>query len=144
MTSADQSYGNVPLKIRGVINDLLSIVTGTPNDQYIDISTAPLVSAKELYEFRRKREKLIDTEIFGEPCWDILLDLYDANRLGKAISVTSACIGASVPPTTALRWMNVLIQRGHIERHDDPTDARRSFLQLTPSTHAKMISLFGA
>ena len=108
----------------------------------IDNNTMALTSAKNLYGFRRKRDKLIDDEIFGEPCWDMLLDLYEANKQGKAISISSACIAASVPSTTALRWMNVLIQRGHIERFDDPKDARRSFVQLTASTHAKMISLF--
>jgi hypothetical protein len=41
-------------------------------------------------------------DLFADPGWDILLDLYAARQEGKQVSVSSLCIAAAVPPTTAL------------------------------------------
>lgn len=88
--------------------------------------------AREEYAARRERERLFDVPgLFGEPAWDMLLDIFAVQMGGKRISVTSACIGACVPPTTALRWLTVLEKSGLAERKDDPADARRSFVALT-------------
>jgi hypothetical protein len=84
------------------------------------------------------------TELFGEPAWDILLDLFISAKQGKRVSVSSACIGAAVPTTTALRWLAVLESRGHIVREDDPADARRAFLHLSADTYSRMIDFFAA
>ena len=53
--------------------------------------------ARQTYDDRRRRTKIFRSEeLFGEPAWDILLDLYIAHADGKPVSVSSACIG-SVP-----------------------------------------------
>ena len=56
--------------------------------------------------------------------------------------VTSACIGAAVPTTTALRWLALLEERGLIVREADPTDARRIFVRLSADAYARMVSYF--
>ncbi|HEX8055731.1 MAG TPA: MarR family winged helix-turn-helix transcriptional regulator [Novosphingobium sp.] len=67
----------------------------------------------------------------GEPGWDMLLDLYLGELLGRKTSVTSACIASGVPPTTALRYVNALCDAGRIERDRDENDARRCWLKLS-------------
>lgn len=143
MTDFNNGHEAALLKIQRIANDLLGV---DADDHAIrdqagghSIRMAP----HQCYAFRRRREKMIDAEIFGEPAWDILLDLYEAHQIGRPIAVTSACIGAAVPPTTALRWINVLTERGHIQREEDPGDARRSFVKLTASTIVKLDQLFG-
>ena len=64
-----------------------------------------LTLAREFYAGRRRRARYLSVDLFGEPTWDILLDLYVAAREGRRVPTTSACIGAHVPPTTALRWL---------------------------------------
>lgn len=87
---------------------------------------------RSLYAVRRQREQIFGNgDIFGEPAWDILLDLYIAEQDRKALPVTSACIGAAVPTTTGLRWLNILEKQGLVERSSDPGDARRTFVQLS-------------
>ena len=92
-----------------------------------------------VYDIRRHREKVFkNDDLFADPGWDILLDLFSAHLKGKKISVTSACLAASVPSTTALRWMTVLEEAGLIEREKDSVDARRTFVKLTPEAIAKL------
>ncbi|BEU99733.1 MarR family transcriptional regulator [Novosphingobium olei] len=92
---------------------------------------AALALAHELYVGRRKRERFLSGDLFGEPTWDILLDLYVAAREDRRVPTTSACIGAHVPPTTALRWLRILEAKGLVEREDDGRDGRRTFVRLT-------------
>ncbi|ABD25686.1 transcriptional regulator, MarR family [Novosphingobium aromaticivorans DSM 12444] len=87
--------------------------------------------AREIYASRRRRHKFLPVDLFGEPTWDILLDLYLAAREDRRVPTTSACIGAHVPPTTALRWLRILEARGLVEREDDGRDGRRTFVRLT-------------
>lgn len=80
---------------------------------------------------RRARSRFFSEGLFGEAAWDILLDLYLSEVRGKAVSITSACIAAAVPPTTALRSLKVLENGGLVERQGDPGDGRRIFVRLT-------------
>jgi DNA-binding MarR family transcriptional regulator len=78
-----------------------------------------------------RQSRLFPADLFGEPTWDILLDLYVAGRESRRVPTTSACIGAHVPPTTALRWLRILEARGFVERESDGKDGRRTFVRLT-------------
>ena len=91
-----------------------------------------LVLAKAAHDDRQIRGTYFRSDLFGEPGWDILLDLFIQQRVGRRISVTAACIGSGAATTTALRYLNLLIEDGLIHREDDPNDGRRSWLKLTP------------
>jgi len=102
-----------------------------------------LTVARKAYRDRRNRDAMFgDEALFGEPAWDLLLDLFIAAKEGKRMPVTSACIGAAVPTTTALRWLTVLEQRGLILREADPNDARRIFVRLSADAYARMVAYF--
>lgn len=97
--------------------------------------------ARQIYTNRRRRGLVFgDASIFGEPVWDILLDLFVAAKDQKRVAVTSACIGAAVPATTALRWISVLEEKGLILRENDPDDNRRVFVRLTATGYARMVN----
>lgn len=89
-------------------------------------------SVRTYLKARRQREDLLPAELFAEPAWDLLLDLYAANLEGVPVSVSSACIAAAVPPTTALRWLSKLEELSLVQREDDAADARRTYLRLSP------------
>src|ERR1700756_5644636 len=61
-----------------------------------------------LIRVRRGRARYVPSQLFGEPAWDILLELLRAKLAYERISVSSACIAAGVPPTTGLRWLKAL------------------------------------
>lgn len=87
--------------------------------------------AREEYEERSRRQQLLESDLLGEPCWDILLDLYIANSEAKDLPVTSLTIGSRVPASTALRWITVLAERGYIDRYRAEHDGRVNLCRLS-------------
>ncbi len=96
-------------------------------------------SLRRLIRSRRLRERFFEDARFGEPAWDIMLDLSLAWFEGKAESVSSACIASGVPTSTAMRWINEMIDAGLIDRWIDPTDGRRNLVQIAPATRQAML-----
>ena len=80
---------------------------------------------------RQLRARFFDGDFFGDPAWDILLDLTAARAEHARVSVTSLCIASGVPPTTALRWIGMMTEVGLLQRVEDDTDRRRAFVALT-------------
>ena len=101
--------------------------------------------ARQTYSDRRRRIKIFQSEdLFGEPAWDILLDLFIAAKERRRVSVTSACIGSAVPSTTALRWIAILEKQGLLTREADPGDARRVYVKLSARGYAAMLQYFAS
>lgn len=84
------------------------------------------------YRARQMRARYLEENLFGEPAWDMLLDLFinKSNRIKT--SVKSLCVASHVPETTALRWIGLLIDASLVYRENDNTDRRRVFICLTP------------
>jgi DNA-binding MarR family transcriptional regulator len=83
---------------------------------------------------RRLRSRYFQEELFADPAWDMLLDLLQAEISQLRVPVSSLCIAAAVPATTALRWLKTLVQEGLFIRRADPHDGRRVFVELAPNT----------
>ena len=92
-------------------------------------ATAQQVRA--LIRARRARAQHFPVDLFADPAWDILLDLMAARLEKKQVSVSSLCIAAAVPPTTALRWIKSMTDAALLERKPDPIDGRRVFIDLS-------------
>jgi DNA-binding MarR family transcriptional regulator len=91
---------------------------------------------------RSRRATHFSSELFGEPAWDILLELYAAELSQQRVPTSQVTVQASIPATTVLRWLKVLDAAGHIVRRPDPLDARRVYLSLTPKASGAMTSYF--
>ncbi|MBV7259926.1 MarR family transcriptional regulator [Erythrobacter crassostreae] len=101
--------------------------------------------ARNLYITRRKRESIFgNSELFGEPAWDILLDLYIAHAEAKKVSVSSACIGSAAPSTTGLRWLGILAEHELVVREQDHDDQRRVLVRLSEAGLEAMDSYFSS
>lgn len=98
--------------------------------------------AKRLTWELETRNRLFPDELFADPAWLILLDLFTHRATGKLISVSSACIASLVPPTTALRYIRRLVELGMLQRTNDPADRRKVYLQLTESACSQMEAFF--
>jgi DNA-binding MarR family transcriptional regulator len=97
---------------------------------------------RKILKARSDRSTLFSEKLFGEPAWDMLLDLYLAELEQQRVSVGSLCVASRVPPTTALRWIAALEHEGLADRKPDPLHGRRIFVRLTPAGLAAMQSYF--
>jgi DNA-binding MarR family transcriptional regulator len=61
----------------------------------------------------------------------MLLDLAASRIEQRPVAVSSLCIAAAVPATTALRWIKQLTDADLFRRVSDPLDGRRIFIELT-------------
>jgi DNA-binding MarR family transcriptional regulator/CheY-like chemotaxis protein len=86
---------------------------------------------RTMLRLRRLRDNFFDPILFADPAWDMLLDLLAARLEGEQVAVSSLCIAAAVPPTTALRWIKAMTDSQLFERHADPSDGRRIFIALS-------------
>lgn len=108
----------------------------------IEGSTADV--AKQLYRLRRARSRYIRADLFGEPGWDMLLDLYIARNEKRRVSTSSLCIAAAVPPTTALRWIARLEGEGVIRRYSAKDDKRLTLVEITDDAFDRLTAFFTA
>ncbi len=99
---------------------------------------------RDLLRARRMRADFLPADLFVDPAWDMLLDLLAARLDGARVSVSSLCIAAAVPPTTALRWIRTLTEQGLVERCADPHDGRRIFIALADHTVEALQRWFAA
>lgn len=93
---------------------------------------------RSIIRVRRLREHFFKSDLFADPAWDMLLDLMAARVERQRVAVSSLCIAAAVPPTTALRWIKGLCDQGLFVRVADPEDGRRVFIELSADTAARM------
>lgn len=95
----------------------------------------PQVSAdtvRTVIRARRLRSRYFEEGMFADPAWDMLLDLLQAELAQLRVPVSSLCIAAAVPATTALRWLKTMTSQGIFVRRADPHDGRRVFVELAP------------
>ena len=99
---------------------------------------------RSLIRARRLRDQYFRGDLFADPAWDMLLDLMAARLEGNRVAVSSLCIAAAVPATTALRWIKALTDRGLFIRSADPEDGRRVYIELSDETARALTSYLRA
>ena len=105
----------------------------------------PQISADKVHAViraRRLRTRFFSENLFADPAWDMLLDLLQAEIAQLRVPVSSLCIAAAVPATTALRWLKAMVQDGIFIRRADPHDGRRVFVELAPDASRAMRRYF--
>jgi hypothetical protein len=97
--------------------------------------------ARTIIAQRRSRDRILGPDLFGEPIWDMLLDLFAHTEEGKPVTISNLCIASGASGTTALRHISALVKRGLLLRHPDPHDRRRVLIQLSPDMHRRLEQL---
>jgi len=95
-----------------------------------------------IIQARRRREAVIGEDVFTDPGWDILLELYAVSLGRELTTITDVCTAAAIPFTTGLRWLKQLEAAGLINRAPDPKDGRRVLLSLSRSGVQSMDKYF--
>ena len=101
-----------------------------------------LAAAAEACAARRRLYALFGRRLFSDPSWDILLELFVSTLEGRKVTVSTACMAACAPTTTALRHIAYLVQEGLVVRRPHPADARSTYLELTGQAVARLTQYF--
>jgi len=97
-------------------------------------------SIRELLKKEASKRKIGGGELFGDPAWEMLLDLLLAKIEKQQVSVSSACIASGAPMSTALRLVRRLVSEGVLFRIPDEHDRRRNFLIINPKFEDPLIA----
>jgi DNA-binding MarR family transcriptional regulator len=116
--------------------------TSSPAIKHGEKPVVSIETIRQVIRARRLRARYFDEELFADPAWDMLLDLLQAEIAQHRVPVSSLCIAAAVPPTTALRWIKTMSDAGIFQRRADPHDGRRVFVELAPSASDSMRRYF--
>jgi DNA-binding MarR family transcriptional regulator len=112
---------------------------GPPHNAPNQRTEKALRAAERAYQERRSRSSYVGSaELFGEPAWDVLLDLFIQQAKNETLSVKTACIDIDAPTSTAVRWLRVLEQHGLIAFDSDPAAEDQSLIHLTPTGYEGM------
>lgn len=123
------------------VSDIRPSFIGEP----VVMDTAPSAAeVRAVIRMRRLRDRFFDRDLFADPAWDMLLDLMAARIERVQVAVSSLCIAACVPPTTALRWIKAMTDSGLFDRIADPDDGRRIFIRLSDNAASNMSRYFAA
>ncbi len=93
---------------------------------------------RKIYAARRRRDEFFPVELFAEPAWDILLDVFIHQTDGGPLSVKQACIGAHVANSTALRYLRLLQDENFISIAPCKEDRRARKVRMTSQGFRKM------
>ena len=108
-----------------------------------DWDTVILSNARITVNRRILRRQLIGAEdLFGEPAWDMLLDLFIHEYQGETLSMFAMCAGTGVPMSSAMRLAQKLCDAEILRRVPDPNDRRRSLMKIEPAIAHRMRAYF--
>ena len=89
---------------------------------------------------RRMRDQIFGSDLFGEPAWDLLLDLYIAASEPRPLSVIAASIAAS-EAADDVRWLRLLEEHGLVEWVDAESEMGPAIVTLSETAFGKMTRL---
>jgi hypothetical protein len=104
-------------------------------------AAAAVEEARRHYRLRRIRDQEFGPALFGEPAWDILLDLYIAASDPRLVSVMSASLATSVSTEDTARWLTLLEKQGLVERFSSGTAMTPAIVTLTQGAFDQMTLL---
>jgi hypothetical protein len=107
-----------------------------------DVPDIAVETVRSVIRARRLRGRYFREDLFADPAWDMLLDLLQAEIAQLRVPVSSLCIAAAVPATTALRWLKGMTEQGIFVRRSDPHDGRRVFVELSAEASMAMRRYF--
>jgi DNA-binding MarR family transcriptional regulator len=89
---------------------------------------------------RRAAVATVGKDLFSDPAWYMLLELYAAHLGGRTMTLSELARATDTPESTAKRWLQALRTRGLVvaeasTRYTDETDVRLTPGALTQIEH---------
>ena len=114
-----------------------AVVQHSPRTRYDTV-----VAVRKSLQVRLVRGRYLNSKLFSDPAWDMLLELYAAAITQRRLSVSRLSERSGTPMTTTLRWIAALESEGLVERQPNPLDARQVFIVLSTQAVEAMDGFF--
>ena len=101
------------------------------------LSTGELIEqAKRNLWWSRSKVQAMDSGggLFSDACWIMCLDVYIWNLNQELITISSIAHSSGIPMTTAMRYINVMVEQGHLVKTPNPIDNRMFFVSMSADT----------
>lgn len=99
-----------------------------------DLDRLDLVDrANEYLRWGRLKSKTLDAGngLFADSCWNMCLDIYICGLKDERVTVSAIAHSSGIPMTTAMRYINVMVEQGLIEKTPNPADNRMIFVSAS-------------
>lgn len=96
------------------------------------------VVARTLIKVSRARSRYFDAELLGDPAWELLLRLYDAEESRRVCPTRDLRQEFKMSAGTLSRWIKVLERRGLVTIIADTGLEDDGLIKLTRSAHGAM------
>lgn len=120
-------------------------------DEAVGMSQPPVLRGHELrriacriLEFRRSRATFLNAAMLGEPAYEMLLCLYVSEGAGDPMTPARLAELTDVPHSSALRWIDYLVDKELVTREAHPSDRRATVIDLTPKGKQALDALLQA
>lgn len=74
----------------------------------------------------------------------LLMELYDAERAGKSLTISMLGLMSEIPQSTMLRYLKLLEDGKLVQRIPHPSDQRMSFIRLAPEARLAFDRVFAS
>ncbi|GEM_PF-1051667 len=137
LAMADEAEAEAMDMVGSTLDDVPSKTecNGWPNARFVDI-------AKYQYRSRRVREQYFGRKLFGEPAWDMLLELYASELNDENISTSNLILSSLSPTSTALRWIKYMEDSGLVTKKSSHLDGRVQYQRITKNGFDMMTKYF--
>ena len=99
------------------------------------------LNARYLTEISRRVDATLENPLLSNPGWNILLDLFVHRSEGKPIGIIDLCIAANTPTSTALRYVQAMLDSGVIIKIQATDESQQLVVQLSDATYSAMRSI---
>ena len=123
--------GRISPKAKDDDEDFFSSEYSLTDEELLYIAEAHL-------EARQARNHFFPAHLFGEPVWDILLEMYVAEKKGYSINAQSASMATNAGEAVGLKAVHTLHSTGFVQRVADRFEPAKTNLELTPKAKDAM------
>jgi len=134
--------------VRALAQQLLSwadqLAAGPPINHVLadaDRHELVLALATAARAITRLRVRIFPDVGFANPSWAIMLEIFIREANGYRVSLDQLTAEDDLPPLTAYRAINLLIDKGLVERSGSPSDQQAVRLSLSLAGRRKMTEL---
>lgn len=79
--------------------------------------------------------------LFGDPAWEMLVAIYNAELEGAPASASQLARSAAWSHSTGMRWLNALISEGLVRKVDSGETSNLPYVELTEPGRRKIESV---